>query len=71
MGLLLENQPKTPELKEALNVINQLQLTELQSFFGDACLEIKQAQLNNDRSLPAHTARIHTLILPQSTQIFI
>ena len=71
LGLLLENQPNTAELKEALNVINQLQLTELQSFFGDACLEIKQAQLNNDRSLPADTARIHTLILPQSTQIII
>lgn len=71
LSLLLEDQPKTTELKEALNVINQLQLTELQSFFGDACLEIRQAQLNNNTSLPNHTARIHTLILPKSTQIII
>ncbi|WP_107667087.1 CHAT domain-containing protein [Cyanothece sp. BG0011] len=71
LSLLLEKQPNIAELQESLEVINQLQLVELQSFFGDPCLEIRQAQLAQDASLPSHTARIHTLILSKSTQMIL
>ena len=71
LDLLLEGQPKPTALKEALTVTNQLQLTELQSFFGDPCLELRQAQLNTETALPEGTGRIHSLLLPDSTQIIL
>ncbi|MGH2413390.1 MAG: tetratricopeptide repeat protein, partial [Microcystaceae cyanobacterium] len=67
LGLLLnEDSDRPEELKEAIEIRNQLQLSELQSFFGDACLELKQALVDARNVLPDRTARIHSIILEDS-----
>ncbi len=71
LELLLKGQPSPTQIREALQVTNQLQLTELQSFFGDPCLEIRQAQLYPKTPLAEGTAKIYSLLLPTSTQIIL
>jgi CHAT domain-containing protein/Tfp pilus assembly protein PilF len=62
--LLLENNPNR-QIKETLDTYEQLQLSELQSFFGDACLELRQAVTTPHFS--PYSAIIHTIILEDST----
>ncbi|ACK73865.1 TPR repeat-containing protein (plasmid) [Gloeothece citriformis PCC 7424] len=69
LSLLLENDPLQKDLKEVLEVAKQLQFTELQSFFGDACLEIKQK--SSTVTVPPQTARIHSLILKEASYILL
>ena len=52
------------ELEEALQVFEALQLSELQNFFGDDCLEIIEAAREPETLLSqTNTAVIHTIIL--------
>lgn len=60
------------ELEEALQVFEALQLSELQNFFGDDCLEIIEAAREPETLLSqTNTAVIHTIILPTKSYIIL
>lgn len=68
LSLLLEKNRNRPKiLKNSLDIFQQLQFSQLQSFFGDACLELRQASLDSQVSFPNQAAIIHTIILADST----
>ena len=68
--LLASGSPQ--ELKEALQVFEALQLSELQNFFGDDCLEIIPATREPETWLSqTNTAVIHTIILPAKTYVIL
>ena len=68
--LLASGSPQ--ELKEALQVFEALQLSELQNFFGDDCLEIISAAREPETLLSqTNTAVIHTIILPAQTYLIL
>ena len=45
--LLLKDNPTSSQLKEVLDISGKLRITELQSFFGDDCLEISSKTVDN------------------------
>ena len=60
------------ELQEALQVFEALQLSELQNFFGDDCLEIIQGRREPETILSqTNTAVIYTIILPAKTYLIL
>jgi CHAT domain-containing protein len=63
--LLMKDSPKS--IKDALDAFQELQLSQLQSFFGDACLELRQKTIDSPVSYPKKAAIIHTIILNNST----
>jgi CHAT domain-containing protein len=51
-------------LHDSVNVMRQFQFSELQSFFGDACLELRQAIAGFQNSFSnSNAAIIHTILL--------
>lgn len=69
LEILLDD--KTPrELQEAIQVFEGLQLSELQNFFGDDCVEIIEAIKQPEFILAkTNTAVIHSIILPEQTYL--
>lgn len=67
MALLLDKGQAT----EALSVSELLKLTELQSFFGDECLQVKLALTSSPRQIGAKEAVITSLILSDRTYLIL
>jgi CHAT domain-containing protein len=66
--LLSESEnPNYEQIQEILTIRNQLELTALQEFFGDACLELQQAQSKTEKSLPSNVAKIHYILLKDNS----
>jgi CHAT domain-containing protein len=64
LSLLLNGSPSWRVLHDSVEVMRQLQFSELQSFFGDACLELRQAIVNSTPSEKgSNAAIIHTILL--------
>ncbi len=63
MGLLLDK----GQAQEALNVSELLKLTELQSFFGDECLEVRNALNATRPQVESKQAVINSVILSDRT----
>jgi CHAT domain-containing protein len=51
------------EIKEVLKVRNQLELSELQAFFGDSYSELQQTKTSNQPKLQPKTAKIYFILL--------
>ncbi|NJN39460.1 MAG: CHAT domain-containing protein [Acaryochloridaceae cyanobacterium CSU_3_4] len=52
--------------------MRQLQFSQLQSFFGDACLELRQALTNSQSSSPkTNAAIVHTILLNDSSYVIL
>lgn len=67
MELLLDNsQNKSSDIKEALEFSELLKLNELQSFFGDECLEVAEA-IAQPEIAKTNDAVINSIILNQRT----
>jgi CHAT domain-containing protein len=73
LALLLEKQPHSPQtLASSINTAQQLQFAQLQSFFGDACLELKQASIDSSsRRATNNAAVIHYITLEESTSAIV
>jgi len=80
MALLLEksqkqrsnSQEQKSNVEQALLASDSLKLTEIQSFFGDECLEVAQAISNlRDTLIQTNTAAIYSIILDKSTYIIL
>lgn len=69
LGLLLSREDKT-DIREALEVTELLKLTELQNFFGDECLEVRNV-LEQPRPTSSDTAFINTIILGDKTYVIL
>lgn len=69
MELLLDNsQNKSSDIKEALEFSELLKLNELQSFFGDECLEVAEAIAQPEEVIAkTNDAVINSIILNQKT----
>ncbi|MBR8831725.1 MAG: hypothetical protein N5P05_002682 [Chroococcopsis gigantea SAG 12.99] len=60
------------EVKEAIEVFEALQLSQLQNFFGDDCVEITDALSNpGDFLARTNTAVIHSIILEEKTYLIL
>ena len=68
VGLLLRNNPSQSQLKQAVDLIETLQLAELDNFFQDACLEARPEQLD---AIDLTAAVIYPIILPESLEIIL
>ncbi|PSF35787.1 hypothetical protein C7H19_15290 [Aphanothece hegewaldii CCALA 016] len=55
------------QIREILEIRNQLVLSGLQGFFGDACLELQQARPKTEEQLSSGTAKIHYLLLKEDS----
>jgi len=65
--LLLENNPTSSQLEEVLDISGKLRITELQSFFGDDCLEISSKTVDNVDS----QAVVSSIILEDRTVVIL
>lgn len=71
LELLLESS-SSKEIKEALEVAELLQLSQLQNFFGDDCVEILAATSKpSEILLPPNIALIRTIILKEKTYLIL
>lgn len=66
--LLLEQQPSQPNLKQARQIIEALQLAELDNFFREACLDVKPQQID---AIDPSAAVIYPIILENSLQVIL
>ncbi|NJO93968.1 MAG: CHAT domain-containing protein [Hydrococcus sp. RM1_1_31] len=67
LSLLLTGSPSPKILHNSVDIMQQLQFSELQSFFGDACLELRQAIGNSQNPFSnSKAAIIHTILLGDS-----
>jgi CHAT domain-containing protein len=68
LSLLLSDSRNPQILHDSVEIMKQFQFSELQSFFADACLELRQA-VNNAQSLSSdsNAAIIHTILLKDSS----
>lgn len=64
---LLLQEPSSEEIEQALITRDLLQLSELENFFGDDCLEL----VSEVKELPSKTGLIYTIILPEATHIIL
>ncbi|WP_206817745.1 CHAT domain-containing protein [Chroococcus sp. FPU101] len=56
------------QVREILDIRNQLELTTLQGFFGDACLELQQQQESKtQKRLQPNVAKIHYILLQENS----
>ena len=62
--LLLSNNPSQKKIKRALEIRDLLQLSELENYFGDHCLEINKELQFSSENTQKKTGLIHTIILP-------
>ena len=68
VSLLLRDNPSQGQLKQAVDLIEALQLAELDNFFQDTCLEAKPEQIDE---LDPTAAVIYPIILPDSLEIIV
>jgi len=66
--LLLSNNPNQEQLKQARNVIEDLQLAELNNFFSDACTEYKSENIDN---FDSETAVIYAILLKDKVEVIL
>jgi CHAT domain-containing protein len=66
--LLLSPQPIQDHLIQARQVMEALQLAELDNFFGDACAQPKQVNIDQ---LDPHAAVIYPIILPNRLEVIL
>jgi CHAT domain-containing protein len=67
--LLLSENPTPQQLAETRQVIESLQLAELNNFFRDACVQVKQVQI--DQQLDPTAGVIYTIILPERLEVIL
>lgn len=69
MELLLQDNNSQATIEETLQLSDLLRLTELQNFFGDECIDIRNGILSQPKTfLPqADQALINSIVLPNST----
>lgn len=68
LRILLDDNPTSFQINQAINVRDLLALSELENFFGDYCLELLSSsseQSSDDNS----TGLIYTIVLPEATHI--
>ncbi len=58
--------PTPAQIEQALRIRDLLQLSELENFFGDDCLELISGQEN---LLPSQTGVIYSIVLPEVTYL--
>jgi CHAT domain-containing protein/predicted negative regulator of RcsB-dependent stress response len=68
VGLLLESNPSQNNLKQAREVIEALQLAELDNFFRESCLDVKQKQIDQ---LDPQAAVIYPIILAERLEVIL
>ena len=68
VGLLLRDNPSQAQLKQAVDLIEALQLAELDNFFRDTCLETRPQNINE---IDPAAAVIYPIILPDSLEIIV
>ena len=69
--LLLEGNHSGSEIKQALEVKELLQLSELENFFGDDCVIVEADKSNSADLAPEKTTVVNTIILEQSTYLIL
>lgn len=68
VGLLLQFNPSQKELKKAREVIEALQIAELDNFFRESCLDVKQRQIDQ---LDPQAAVIYPIILADRLEVIL
>lgn len=72
IALLLDgNQDNSGRIEEALQFVDLLKLTELQSFFGDECLEVRQAISQPQEPIAGTEVVINSIILDEKTYMIL
>jgi CHAT domain-containing protein len=72
LQLLLSDTSSPKILHDSVDIMRQLQFSQLQSFFGDACLELRQMRVNSQNSSPnTNAAIIHTILLNDSSYVIL
>ena len=70
--LLLQRNHSEQELKQALEVKDLLQLSELENFFGDDCIIVKsEPEAGDSDTEREHTTVINTIVLEQNTYLIL
>ncbi|MEA5462540.1 CHAT domain-containing protein [Leptothoe sp. PORK10 BA2] len=68
VSLLLDNHPDQPQLQQARQLIESLQLAELDNFFRHACLQAKPQQID---TVDATAAVLYPIILPDRLAVIV
>ena len=68
VSLLLRENPSQEQLKQAIYVVESLQLAELDNFFQDDCLQAKPQQIDQ---IDWRSAVIYPIILPDSLEVIL
>ena len=68
VGLLLRDRPSQARLKQAIDLIESLQLTELDNFFQDTCLQAQPEQIDQ---IDSTAAAVYPIILPDSLEVIV
>jgi tetratricopeptide (TPR) repeat protein len=72
LKLLLSDTSSPKILHDSIDIMRQLQFSQLQSFFGDACLELRQMRVNSQNSLQdTNAAIIHTILLNDASYVIL
>ena len=74
IGLLLAYEPTEKQLKEAVDIFESLQLSELANSFGDECSELEEGtsiQMENLDKIDSQAAVIYPIILPETLEIVV
>jgi CHAT domain-containing protein len=70
LALLLENEAK-PQIEEALKIADLLQLSELQSFFGDDCLKLNADAKPQEFLKRNNAALVRSIVLNDKTYLIL
>jgi CHAT domain-containing protein len=68
---LLALKLESGQIEEANNLFASLQLSELESFFGDICVEVTPSIDSQQLLAQTHSAVITTIVLPQKTYLIL
>ena len=73
LELLLENNPSQARLTEAIEISQKLKIAQLQTFFGDNCLEIVEDNQRRANAIEESGKRvtIHSILLDDSTHFIL
>jgi CHAT domain-containing protein len=69
VDILLQPEATNSELAQARDAIESLQIAELDNYFRDACLDVKEVDL--DRVVDSQTAVIYPIILPDRIEVIV
>lgn len=69
VDILLQPQANPPEIEQARKVIESLQIAELDNFFRDACLDVKNVDIDQINDL--NTAILYPIILPDRLEVIV